>query len=70
MTDKEKEAIEKLNNGKKMNLMTLIRTFKKEQLKIFLPSTYYRTFLSICSMVSLFNFIHSIVKLWYFLWSF
>ena len=33
-----------------------IRTFKKEQLKIFLPSIYYRTFLSILSMVGLFNF--------------
>ena len=33
-----------------------IRTFKKEQLKIFLPSIYYRTFLSILSMVNFFNF--------------
>ena len=35
MTDKEKEAIEKLLNGKKMDLISIIRTFKREGIENF-----------------------------------
>lgn len=35
MTDKEKQAIEKLHNGKKMDLVSIIRTFKREGIENF-----------------------------------
>lgn len=35
MTDEEKQAIEKLHNGKKMDLISIIRTFKREGIEKF-----------------------------------
>lgn len=35
MTEAEKQAIEKLHNGKKMDLISIIRTFKREGIENF-----------------------------------
>ena len=35
MTDEEKQAIEKIHNGKKMDLISIIRTFKREGIENF-----------------------------------